>query len=311
MEIGYQFKKFYSSSNLHIKLIIVNTAVFILVNLVALILYLLNVESFTSEQFISWLAVPASPKTLLFRFWTPLTYMFLHEGFWHILGNMLWLYFMGMIFLFFIDQKKLFAVYILGGLCGAALYFIAYNIFPVFKEVRDYSIALGASASVSAIVIAISVFKPDYEIRPFGVFTLKLKWLAVIFVISDLISIPNGNAGGHIAHLGGALFGFIFAYQLNKGKDITKGFNSFIDSVVSFFSGSKKAKMTVTYNRKNEQFNNTSTSSNVPKSDMDFNKAKSDEQSEVDRILDKISKYGYDSLSQKDKDFLFRFSNKK
>jgi membrane associated rhomboid family serine protease len=311
MEIGQEIKKFLKNSNLHIKLIIANVIVFISVNLVFLILYLLNVENFTSQDFISWLAVPAGFKQLLFRFWTPVTYMFLHEGFWHILGNMLWLYFLGTIFLFFIDQKKLFAVYILGGLSGAALYILAYNVFPVFKEVREYSVALGASASVSAIVIAISTYQPNYEIRPFGIFTLKLKWLAIIFVLVDLISIPKGNAGGHIAHLGGALYGFYFAMQLSKGRDVTKSFNKVIDICVSLFSGNKNPKMKVEYNSKKENFKYETTSSNIPKSDSEYNKTKSDEQNEIDRILDKISKFGYDSLSSKEKEFLFKFSNKK
>jgi len=273
-------------------------------------LYLFKIESFTSTDFITWLAVPADLNSLLFKLWTPVTYMFLHEDFWHIIGNMLWLFFLGRIFLLFIDQKKLFGVYIIGGLSGAVLYILAYNVFPAFSEAKYAAVALGASASVTAIVFAISSYKPNYEIRPFGLFTMKIKWLIVLFILQDLIGIPKGNAGGHIAHLGGAAFGYFFALQLSKGKDITKGFNNFIDKVVTLFSGNRKSNMKIAYSRKKDFFSTENTTTQKPKSDMEFNKTKSDEQNEIDRILDKISKSGYDSLSSKEKDFLFKFSKK-
>lgn len=308
MELNKEIKRFFSSSNINIQLILVNIAVFVLVKIVYLFLFLFNSQTFTSADFIMYLAVPAGFKQLLFKFWTPITYMFLHESFWHILGNMLWLFFLGNVFLLFIDKKKFFATYILGGLSGAALYILAYNIFPVFSDSKYYAIALGASASVTAIVIAISTFQPDFNIRPFGLFNLKLKWLAIFFVLYDLLSITDGNAGGHIAHIGGAIFGFYFSTQLSKGKDVTKGFNRLIDNFVTFFSGNKKPKMKEEYNKNRKKKQNNS--SDIPKSDYEYNKAKADEQNEVDRILDKISKYGYDSLSSKEKDFLFKFSKK-
>ncbi len=311
MEIKQEIKSFVKNGNIHIKLILANVGVFIFVKLVYLFLFLFNIQTFTSADFIEFLAVPASLKQLLFRAWTPITYMFLHEGFWHLAGNMLWLFFLGNVFLLFIDKKKFFATYILGGLSGAALYILAYNIFPVFNESKYFAVALGASASVTAIVIAISTYQPNFTIRPFGIFNLKLKWLALFFILYDLLSISGDNPGGHIAHLGGALFGIYFSSRLSKGKDITRGFNRMIDNIVSFFSGRKIPKMKVEYSKTKKNKKTQSQNDNIPKSDYEYNKAKADEQNEIDRILDKISKFGYDALSAKEKEFLFKFSNKK
>lgn len=304
MDIISEIKKIFKKDILA-QLIIINLAVYVAIKIISVFLFLFA-SGFSIDSFmVEWFAVPSGLKKLLFRFWTPVTYNFLHVDFWHILGNMLWLFFLGRVFLMFIDQKKFFANYILGGLSGAALYILAFNIFPVFSDAAANSIpALGASASVTAIVIGIAVYKPDYSINFFGILPIKLKWIAVFFIIYDLISIPGNNAGGHIAHLGGAGFGLFFALQLKKGQDITKGFNKFMDNVVSFFKS--EPKMKVTYKKENfKQRKNE-----VPKSDLEYNKAKSDKQAEVDRILDKISKHGYDSLSKKEKEFLFRISGK-
>jgi len=301
-------KNFVGKNDMHVKLISANVAVFLFVKIVQVFLYLFNIESFDIDNFLNYLAVPATFTKLLYRFWTPITYMFLHQEFWHILGNMLWLFFLGKIFLMFIDRKKMFGVYILGGLSGAILYILAFNIFPVFDEVKYYSMALGASASVTAIVIAICAFQPNYIILPFNLFQLKIKWLIPIFVLTDIVSIPNGNAGGHIAHLGGAIFGFLFAINLVNGKDITRFFNKFIDNIIPFFNRNKKPVMKVTYNVKKQTINPDIYTK--PKSDLEYNRAKVNEQTEMDRILDKISKSGYESLTQTEKDFLNKFSDK-
>ena len=161
--------------------------------------------------------------------------MFLHSSFLHILLNLLWLFWFGKIFLEYLDQKKLLSVYLLGGLAGGALFILSYNVFPVFKENLAISIALGASAAVMAIVMTISFYVPDYSIRLLFLGNLKLKYLAIAVIVIDIMSIQGGNAGGHIAHLGGAIFGIIYASQIRKGKDISKGFNRFMDWLFSFF----------------------------------------------------------------------------
>jgi len=237
--------------------------------------------------------------------------MFLHFEFWHILGNMLWLLFLGKIFLMFIDPKKMFAVYILGGLSGALFFVAAYNFFPALIFYKDNAVALGASAAVTAIVISICVYQPNFEIKPFGVFQLKIKWLIPFLIITDLISIPNGNAGGHIAHLGGAVFGIIFAISLSKGRDITRWFNKIIDNILPYFNRNRKPVMKVTYNTTKQNININADFVSKPKSDLTHNRAIENEQTEMDRILDKISATGYDSLTKEEKDFLAKFSDKK
>ncbi len=274
--------------NIVIKLIIINVAIYLLANLIA----------FTGEEnltkFIELFAVPSNLKDLLFRVWTPFTYMFLHEDFMHILGNMLWLYFLGTLFITFIEKRRVIAVYLLGGLSGAALYIIAYNLAPIFFLEKVNGLNMGASAAVSAIVIAVSVYKSDFVIRPFNMFSIKLKWLAIIFIALDIIQLWGDNTGGHIAHLGGAAYGFWFGYKLTKNEETT-------DWLLDIFSNftTRKPKMKVKYN------------SDVPRSDYDYNQEKADAQEEMDRILDKISLSGYKSLSKKEKDFLFQFSDKK
>ncbi len=275
--------------NIVIKFIIINLSIFVLVKIISL-----GGEEY-ANKFVEWFAVPTNLKKLLFKPWTPFTYMFLHEGLMHFLGNMLWLYFLGTIFIQFIDEKKLIAVYIIGGLSGAALYIFVYNLAPLFLLTKIDSVAIGASGAISAIVIAISVYKPNFTIRPFGFFDLKLKWLAVIFIAIDIISLWGENTGGHVAHLGGAAYGFIFGYKLTKNNDITEWFTSLFTNI----SKKKKPKMKVKYNN------------SIPRSDYEYNKDKADMQEEMDRILDKISQKGYKSLTNREKNFLFRFSDKK
>jgi len=161
-----------------------------------------------------WLALPADFGQLILKPWSIITYMFLHEGFLHIAFNMLILYFGGQIFLQFLDAKKLIGTYILGGISGGLLFILTFNIFPVFNEIVSGALALGASASVMAVLIAIAAYVPNYTVRLMLLGNVKLKYIALFYVIMDIISIPQGNAGGHIAHLGGAFFGFYFIFLL-------------------------------------------------------------------------------------------------
>ncbi len=224
--------------------------------------------------------------------------MFLHEGFLHILFNMLWLFWFGKIFLEYLDQKKLLSVYLLGGLVGGALFILSYNVFPAFQQTLYGSIALGASAAVMAIVMTISFYVPDYKINMMFIGPLKLKYLALAVIVIDILSIQGDNAGGHIAHLGGALFGFVYASQIRKGKDISRGFNRIMDWVFSLFK--RRSKLKVEYKRP----------AGKSETDIEFKQRKAGEQKEIDHILEKISKSGYDALSKKEKEILFRSSKK-
>jgi membrane associated rhomboid family serine protease len=275
------------------RLIYINLGVFIFVNLLGSLAFLL---ASNPPDLIRWFAVPAHIPALITKPWTLFTYMFLHEGFWHILMNLLWLYFGGRIFEDLLGEKRLLSTYILGGLSGALLYIITYNIFPVFNEVLPIARALGASASVMAIIVGIATKVPNYRVHLIFLGPVKLKYIAIVFVLLDLISFQDGNAGGHLAHLGGALFGFFYIRRLEKGKDMSQYFFAITSALTSLFKSNKKQKVKVVYKKSGGKQTKASKSS--------------DEQSVVDEILDKISKSGYDSLTKEEKDTLFRASQK-
>ena len=276
------------------RLLLVNIVLFLAARLIGVIATLFMVDYINFSTISYWLAVPANLSQLIVRPWTILTYMFYHWDFFHLFFNMLLLYWMGRIFQEYLGSKKLISTYILGGISGAAFYIAAYNLFPLFSTNLSNSFALGASASVLAITIAAATLLPDYPIRLLLIGEVKLKWIAVIIVISDLISVGGSNAGGHLAHLGGALYGFVYIRQLRGGKDMA----SLFDKLLDYFSGSKKPKMKVYRSGK-------------AMSDDAFNITKKNRQEGLDQILDKISKSGYGSLSQEEKDYLFHASKDK
>jgi Uncharacterized membrane protein (homolog of Drosophila rhomboid) len=187
-----------------IKLIYINVAVFILITIVAVIGFLLT-NTLVSEKTLELLSVPASLKVLLTRPWTLITYMFTHQEILHILFNMLWLYWFGRIFLEYLDERKLVAVYLLGGICGALVYIISFNVFPAFTSVVADSAAIGASASVMAIVVAIAVYVPDYTVQLILFGRIKIKYMALaIFVLTSVMDF-SVNSGGKLAHIGSVI----------------------------------------------------------------------------------------------------------
>jgi len=286
-------KTFRGGSNL-IKLIYINIGVFLLVSFVAVTGFLLTAPSISAIT-MAQLAVPASLKTLMVKPWTIITYMFTHKDIWHILFNLLWLYWFGRIFLEYLDQRKLVAVYLLGGISGAVIYILSFNVFPVFREIVPASVAIGASASVMAVVIAIAVYVPDYTVNLLLLGRVKIKYIALaIFVLTSVMDF-SVNSGGKLAHIGGALFGYFYIISLRQGRDIGRGINRLIDFLATLFKPHRKLK--VTYKR--------------PVSDYDYNKARADRQEKINTILDKISKGGYDSLTKEEKDTLFSESQKK
>ena len=277
-----------------IKLIYINVAVFILITIVAVIGFLLN-NTIISEKTLELLSVPASLKVLLTRPWTLITYMFTHQEVLHILFNMLWLYWFGRIFLEYLDERKLVAVYLLGGICGALVYIISFNVFPAFTSVVADSAAIGASASVMAIVVAIAVYVPDYTVQLFLFGRIKIKYMALaIFILTSVMDF-SVNSGGKLAHIGGAFFGYFYIISLKQGKDIGKGFNKIIDFFVTMFKPRKNLK--VTHKKVATEY--------------EYNKIKAEHQKRINLILDKISKGGYDSLTKEEKEALFNESQKK
>ena len=244
-------------------------------------------------SFIHWFALPADVSKLLQKPWTIISYMFLHEGFLHILFNLLWLYFGGQIFMQYLNSKQLVSTYVLGGIFGGFSYILAFNFFPAFQQNLSQSIAIGASASVLAIITAIATYVPNYSVHLTFIGRVKLKHIAFFSIFLDVLSIPKGNAGGHIAHLGGALYGFLYVQQLKRGQDWSKSFSSLLDALANSF----KNQSLKTVHKK-------------PKTDDQWRAEKVSSQKEINRILDKISKSGYESLNEKEKEILFKASKK-
>jgi membrane associated rhomboid family serine protease len=284
---------FRNGSNLT-RLIYINITVFVLITIVAGIGFLLNNMGISGKA-LDLFSVPASVNALLRRPWTLITYMFTHKDIWHILFNMLWLYWFGRIFLEYLDERKLVAVYLLGGISGALVYILSFNIFPAFTGVVADSIAIGASASVMAIVIAIATYVPDYTIQLFLFGRIKIKYMALaIFVLTSIMDF-SVNSGGKLAHIGGAFFGYFYIINLKHGHDIGKGFNRIIDFFVTIFKPRKKLK--VTHKKVATEY--------------EYNKIKTEHQKYINNILDKISKGGYDSLTKEEKETLFKESQGK
>jgi membrane associated rhomboid family serine protease len=303
MNLLDEIKESFKQGSTLTKLIYINLAVFLIVNIFNIFILLLQIKTFSVVEV---LAVPANLNDLMFKPWTIITYMFLHEGFLHILFNMLVLFWFGKLFLSYLSQKQLLSVYLLGGIFGAAMFIFFYNIFPAFYIYKQNAIALGASASVMAVVVAISFYIPNNVMHLMFIGPVKLKYIAIAYIILDVISISGengqigGNAGGHIAHLGGVLFGYLYIVQFKKGRNIAKSFDSFADKIFTIFS--RKTKMKVSYR-------NTNPSTYSHSKDMDYNAQKIASQEEINIILEKISKSGYDSLSAKEKEKLFKASS--
>ncbi len=285
----------FREGNIVRQLIFVNVGVFVLFALCRVLLTLFNLSFPVSE----WVALPASVERFLRTPWTVLTYMFLHADVLHLLFNMLWLYWFGALFLRFYSSKHLLGLYFLGGLVGGAVYILSYNVFPYFSSVIHTSFLMGASASVLAVAIATAVKAPNYQVGLFLLGNVRLKYLALFIVVSDLLFITSGNAGGHLAHLGGALSGWAFAYCLERGHDLTALVNKTIDLFGNIFvrRAKPRPKMTAhTYDKHTAENDRRST----PKQQSE----------EIDRILERLRQSGYGSLSEEEKKKLFDASKR-
>lgn len=271
-------------------LLLVNVGIWIMVAFANLFLWLY--KSPGTNLLVRWLSVPADWTELIRRPWTVVTYMFLHERFWHLFFNVWMLWFGGMIFTRFLSQKQLALTYGLGGLVGALFFVLAYNLFPVFETVKNTAVAMGASASVLAILVAAATYKPDYGLNLLLFGQLKFKWLAIAFVVIDLLSISAENPGGHIAHLGGAVFGFVYGLVLRKS----------LGQPSEPKRKRRKPKMEYT------PYEEIHDEPKVPRSDEEYNHQKAERERDVDAILDKIAKDGYASLTAEEKEFLFKNS---
>lgn len=295
MGIWDDIKSTFRKGSSLIKLIYINIGVFLIITITGIIGFLV-VNPEISGDAIRILSVPSSVNGLLSKPWTLITYMFTHKEILHIAVNLLWLYWFGTIFLEYLDQKKLVAVYILGGLSGALMYVLSYNIFPAFSAVVEESIPLlGASASVMAVVVSIAVYVPDYTVSLFLFGRVKIKYIAlIIFILTSILDF-SVNSGGKLAHIGGALFGYLYTLSYRNGRDLGRWLSRLIDYLATIFK--PKTKLKVKYKK-------------VP-DDYEYNRKKKETQDRINKILEKISKGGYDSLTREEKDILFNESQKR
>ena len=285
----------YKTGTVLTRLIFINLGVFIVLTAINVILTLFRINVYF--DLITFLGVPAAPYMLLHRFWTLFTYMFVHERFWHILINLLWLYWFGRMFMQYFSGRTMGSLYVLGGLAGALFYVVAFNTIPFYIEMQR-SFLIGASASVMAIVMGVAFFQPDLRINFLFIGQIRVIYIAIFIFLLNLLSLDSTtNPGGHVAHIGGALFGYLFAIQYRKGKDITAWISPMIDWFVNLFKPRpKKSKMKVEYTRR--------------ETDWEYNKRKNNEQAEIDAILDKLKQSGYNGLSAEEKRKLFDASKK-
>ena len=273
------------------KLILINVICFVLPLFLKTLFYLFNIPS---NVMIGWFELSAEWSDLLFKPWTIFTYSFMHSGFFHLFWNMYLLYFASRLFLNLFSPRTFFNVYFLGVLLGGLTFMLSYSVFPAFQYASP--IMVGASAGVMAVLIFMATYSPDLEVRIIF-FNVKLRYLGIAFVLLDLIQIPYGNAGGHLAHLGGAALGYLYVKRLDQGVDIGLPFENFTNRVLNLFK--KQSKLKTVHKRKAS----SNSKKKVTTQEVD--------QSKIDSILDKISKSGYDSLTEKEKDFLFQAGKKK
>lgn len=276
------------------RLLLINCAVFLLITVSRSVFFLAGADNGTVEWVVMKLSLPADLSSLLRQPWTLLTYMFLHTGLLHILFNMLILFWTGRLFTEYLGNAKLWATYVAGALVGALAYVISFNLLPAFDGTVSSSYLLGASAGVIAVLVAVATLLPDYVVHLLIFGAVRLKYVAIFSIVLYFISIPLGNAGGHIAHLGGALFGYLMIVQLRKGRDLT----AWLTGLSTMKLRSKPVKMTVVKSGRS-RYNSDDLHEGIASQEL------------VDRILDKINKSGFDSLSKEEKEILYKASGKK
>lgn len=286
-EIKFQLR----SGTMTNRLIIVNVCVFLLILLVKKSFLLYNIDPRTSDEWIHHLLdLNSSLPEFIRAPWGLFTSIFTHEQFGHLLFNMLFLYFSGRFFEQYFSRKKLWLTYLFGGICGGILELVANNLFPALQGTNV--VILGASGSIMAIFTALAFYQPNLQVQLFGIFPIRIYFLALFFLFKDLINIGTDDQIAHFAHLGGALFGLLSIQKMHSSKNILTRLEGFFNRIKGLFTAKKQPKNTRT------RF----------KTDEEFNVEKRQKQERMDEILDKISQSGYDSLTKAEKDFLFNQS---
>lgn len=273
------------------RIMALNIGLYLLYAIARTLLFLSGSYSNMLEDIVLQLSLPASIYELIRQPWSLLTYMFIHVDFMHILFNMIILFWTGKLFIEYLGNDKFWATFILGGFSGGFLYLLSYLLFPVLNGVANNSHLIGASAGAIAILVGISTLLPDYTVHLLLFGPVRLKYIAAVSILLFFISIPLGNTGGHIAHIGGALFGFLMVRQLRQGRDLTAWMVRFFR-----FRGIKKSPLKVVRRPAVESY-------------MSQGQGAASQEA-IDQILDKINRSGFDSLTQKERDVLYRASEK-
>lgn len=286
MNILEDLKNQYKTGGIVQKIIFLNVTIFVLS---LLFFYSFEEQGF---QYPKWLALSLG-ETLFFKFWTLITYAFLHSSFIHLVFNMLVLYFSGRLFLSYFTGRQFLGLYLLGGIFSGLVFLVVYSFF------KDTAFLVGASGSIMAVLIAVATYAPYQEVQLSLIGKIKLWQLAAVLLILVLIQIPLENTGGHISHLGGALFGFLFVKMLYRGQDVTKIISVIQDQLERLVVPSKKKPFKKVHrNKASFDVKGAKEVINTEKNTID--------QRKIDDILDRISKSGYDSLTKEEKEFLFK-----
>lgn len=289
-------KNTYRFGGMTIRLIFINASIFLLIQILSVIIRLMMADNSMLSVFLnSVFTLNTDIQTFIFMPWGLVTSIFAHFSLWHFVLNMLFLYFSGRMFEQLFDAKRLWYTYLFGGIAGGILEIMAHTIFPALQN--SQIVIVGASGSIMAIFMALAFYRPNLNVMLFGVFPVRLIFLALFFLLSDLISLGMNDGVAHFAHLGGAIFGALSIRNLSSKNNIMERLQKWGDSLMktirSIFKKSPKQPK-----RSNVRM----------KTDEEYNIEKKTKQEKIDQILDKISKSGYESLTRQEKDFLFNQS---
>lgn len=293
--IKYQFKQ----GGMYLTLLYINVGVFLLFQLLTVIAELVLNQQVLSIPY-SFLAVNTDLTSILYKPWTLITNAFVHVSFFHLLSNMLYLFFLGGMLEQYLGKKKILSLYLLGGLIGAVVQITAKHVFPLFQAMPDYYI-IGASGAVFAIAVGLITYNPRLEVMIFGLIPAKLIYIVGLLFVLEFLRLSELDGVAHFAHVGGGLLGFLSMHYYKKGTDLL----GWLDNFQGVFTGnrSKKPKMKVKYSK----FRDAKKEEKPPRDDYDYNASKAAQQERLNKILDKIKYKGYDGLTAEEKEFLNRF----
>ena len=288
------------------QLILLNVVVFASL-LVLRLLITFTLGEGTFWYLMTFLQIPSNLSLFAYRPWTVFTYFFTHLDFFHILFNLLNLYWFGMLIREYLGDKRLVNLYVLGGLVGGLLFLLTYNTIPYLMQLGP-SVMMGASGSVIAVMVAAATLLPNYTFNLILIGPVRIKYIAAVMVLLSISGAVGSNAGGNIAHLGGALLGFLYIQQLQKGTDWGKP----VQAVLDFFRGlfQRRTALKVSYKNPNRPYTSSSSSASATPAAPARSGAITPSQMEIDQILDKISVSGYESLTKEEKQKLFKASQK-